>query len=92
MEIIDNIKSFFRKKNNNEATGNAPKGVCPNCWGAQEWENEYYKFKKGNNGNYDNDTYDTFIKKATRMLGKITSEGNQYVCETCKVKFDKLPG
>ncbi|RZN83332.1 MAG: hypothetical protein EVB11_05090 [Winogradskyella sp.] len=91
MSRIENIKSFFQQNESNEATGKAPKGVCPNCWGAQEWENEYYKFKKGNNGNYDNNTYDTFIMKVARMLGKIASEGNQYVCETCRMKFEKLP-
>ena len=46
MDILESIKSFFVKKSNNEETPKAPEGVCPNCWGSQDWEGEYYKFMK----------------------------------------------
>ena len=38
MNLIENIKAYFKKKSENKETGNAPEGVCPNCWGRQEWE------------------------------------------------------
>jgi len=88
MGVIENIKAFFSKKDNNEVTGEAPVGVCPNCWGAQQWENEYYEFKKGHSGNYDNDTYNSFIQDVARKLGKVTAQGNEYHCQTCMMKYN----
>ena len=33
MGIAENIKRFFKAKENKEPTGDAPDGICPNCWG-----------------------------------------------------------
>lgn len=89
MSIIENVKAYFSKKLNKEETGLAPEGVCPNCWGKQEWDGEYYKFIKGENGNPSTETYDNFIKDVTRKLDKITLKNNAYVCETCQVNHNK---
>ncbi|MFT5078110.1 MAG: hypothetical protein ACI825_000506 [Planctomycetota bacterium] len=37
MSIIQNLKDYFKKKETNLDTGSAPAGVCPNCYGKQEW-------------------------------------------------------
>jgi hypothetical protein len=89
MDVIENIKSYFNKKENNEITGPVPEGVCPNCWGRHEWDGEYYKFIKGQKDNPDKETYDNFIKKVVRMLGKVRIEKNSYYCETCHVNFER---
>jgi hypothetical protein len=47
MSIIDNIKTYFNKKKNDETTEKAPEGICPNCWGKQQWDNEFYEVMKG---------------------------------------------
>ncbi len=91
MGLIENLKLYFKKKDNNEATAQAPEGVCPNCWGKQEWDGEYYKFKKGQGGNPSEDTYNNFVQDVARKLNKITIKENSYTCETCKVSYDKLP-
>jgi hypothetical protein len=87
MGLIENLKIYFKKKDNNETKTVAPEGVCPNCWGKQEWEGEFYKFKKGNSGNYDNETYDNFVQGVARKLDKITAKDNAYICETCNLDF-----
>ena len=88
MNLIKNIKTYFKNKNDNKVTGKAPEGVCPNCWGKQEWEGEYYKFMKGENENPSTETYNSFIKDVVRKLDKITIVKNTYTCETCKTNFN----
>lgn len=87
MNILQNLKDYFNKKENNQETESAPEGVCPNCWGKQEWEGEYYKFMKGQNGNPSDDTYNNFVQDVTRKLDKITFKENSYTCETCQMKY-----
>ncbi len=39
MELVDTLINFF--KNPKEETKNqTPEGICPNCWGAQEYDNK----------------------------------------------------
>lgn len=87
MSLLENVKEFFNKKRNHEKTSDAPEGVCPNCWGKQEWEGEYYAFMKGQNDNPSKETYNNFIADVVRKLDKITIHKNTYTCETCKVKY-----
>jgi len=88
MSLIDNLKVYFSKKNNNQETGNAPMGVCPNCWGKQEWEGEYYKFMKGENANPSKEIYNSFVQDVARKLDKITIHKDSYTCETCQIKYE----
>jgi protein-arginine kinase activator protein McsA len=87
MSLIDNIKSYFNKKINNEPAGDAPGGVCPNCWGKQEWEGEFYKKIKANNITPEHNTYNSFINEVAKKLDKITLKEDTLVCETCKVSY-----
>ena len=88
MNLIENIKTYFKNKTDNKVTGIAPEGVCPNCWGKQEWEGEYYKLMKGENGNPSKNTYNSFVQDVARKLDKITINKDTYTCETCNVKYD----
>jgi len=87
VNLLDSLKSYFRKKQRNEKTENAPEGVCPNCWGSQKWDGEYYKFLKGQNANPSNDIYDNFVKEVARKLNKIQVSKDNYICETCQVNY-----
>ena len=89
MDLIESIKTYFKNKANNKETEKAPQGVCPNCWGRQEWEGEYYKFMKGENENPSTETYNTFIQDVARKLDKISINENTYTCETCQVKYQE---
>ena len=90
MNLIQNLKSYFKKKENKKETGAAPEGVCPNCWGKQEWDGEYYKFMKGQNGDPGEETYNNFVQDVARKLDKIIVKENTYTCETCNVRYGEL--
>lgn len=87
MGLIENLKTYFKSKENQKESRSAPVGVCPNCWGAQEWDGEYYKFMKGQSGNPSEDRYNNFVQEVARKLDKITVKGSTYTCETCKVNY-----
>jgi|GEM_PF-5102655 len=40
MNLIQNMKEYFKEKDTNEKTGDTPEGVCPNCWGASKYDGE----------------------------------------------------
>ncbi|MEM9143967.1 MAG: hypothetical protein AAGA86_13340 [Bacteroidota bacterium] len=87
MNIIENLSSYFGKKRNNQETGPAPEGVCPNCWGRLEWDGEYYKFMKGENGDPSMETYTSFVANVARKLDRITIKENTFTCETCQMDY-----
>lgn len=87
MSLAENIKKFFKAKENNEPTGKAPEGVCPNCWGRQEWEGNYYKIIKARNITPESNTYNNFIHEVASKLDKITLKEDTYECTTCHVKY-----
>jgi hypothetical protein len=88
MNIIENVKTYFSKKLKNEKGDVAPKGVCPNCWGKQEWDGEFYKKIKAKNITPESNTYTSFINEVVTKLDKITLKDDTYKCETCKINFE----
>ncbi|MDT0558915.1 hypothetical protein RM697_09660 [Ichthyenterobacterium sp. W332] len=88
MNLIANLKAYFSKKIDNLETGNAPNGVCPNCWGKQEWDGEFYKKIKANNITPEHHTYTSFIHEVAEKLDKIVLKEDSYECETCKTTFN----
>jgi hypothetical protein len=87
MKLFDSVATYFNKKKNNEETGLAPEGVCPNCWGKQEWEGEFFKIIKSKDAKPESKTYNNFIKEVVKKLDKITLKKDDYTCETCNVKY-----
>ena len=86
MSIAENVKRFFKAKAKNEPTDSAPEGVCPNCWGRQEWEGNYYKLMKARNITPESNTYNSFINEVVTKLDKITLKDDSYECTTCHMK------
>lgn len=55
MDIVENIVNFF-KSPPEETKGKAPKGMCPVCWGYQEYDGkirEMYKDKQIDVNNHE---------------------------------------
>jgi len=84
MSITDNLKAYFKS----ERAEQAPQGICPNCWGKQDWDGNYYTFMKGNNGKPSTDTYNTFIQDVARKLDKIELNKDTYICATCSLQYE----
>ena len=89
MNILENVKNYFSKKLNNEETDKVPEGVCPNCWGTQEWDGEFYEKIKAINITPESNTYTSFINEVVAKLDKITLKEDTYECKTCSMKYDK---
>ena len=74
MNLAENLKRFFKAKETGKTDAKAPQGVCPNCWGRQEWEGEYYKIIKARNITPESNTYNNFINDDD-MLKDVNAEG-----------------
>ncbi len=92
MRIADRLLAFLRKKEKGETKENeAPEGICPNCWGKQEYGGKFYEAVR----NYDVDINSHNPKKgwveqyAEKSLLNIElkQEGEGYVCKTCKLTY-----
>jgi len=87
--MIDTLISFF-KKSATETAGSTPEGICPNCWGKQEYDNtirELYKDQQIDVNNHQANY--AFIQDfvVTRIDGIRLKKGNQSLeCPTCKLK------
>ena len=88
MNLIQNIKDYFNSKANGNISEKAPVGICPNCWGKQEWEGEFYKQNRGNKLVGNNQTYNNFINKIVESnISGIIINKDTYQCETCNVGY-----
>ncbi|NRA13019.1 MAG: hypothetical protein HRT57_13780 [Crocinitomicaceae bacterium] len=62
-ELAQNIKNYFSKKESNDELVKAPEGMCPTCWGFNEWDNKYYEVIRDKHLTPGGDVYDSFISK-----------------------------
>ncbi|WP_291871465.1 hypothetical protein [Maribacter sp.] len=85
MGVLENVKDFFKKKLNKEETASAPEGICPNCWGRQEWEGNFYTKIVAKNITPQDATYSSFIHEVVSKLDKITLKEDMLTCETCAI-------
>lgn len=89
MNILESVKQYFGKKIKNETDVKTPEGICPNCWGKQEWDGQFYKKIVANNITPEHNEYNSFIHEVSSKLDKITLKKDTYSCETCQVSYKK---
>lgn len=89
MNIIENLKNYFTTNKSQETTAKTPEGICPNCWGKQEWDGQFYKKITANNITPEHNEYNSFIHEVASKLDKITLKKDTYTCETCQVSYKK---
>lgn len=87
MSLAENLKRFLKNKEKGDKTTVAPEGVCPNCWGRQEWGGEFYKQIKARNITPESHTYTSFINEVASKLDEIKLKEDTYECTTCHVKY-----
>ena len=85
MNLSENLKNFFKRKSNHEPTGEAPEGVCRNCWGRPDWEGNSYKLMKARNITPEATSSHSFINEVVTKLDKITLKEDSYECTTCHI-------
>jgi len=68
-------------------------GVCPNCWGVQEYDGQYTEFVKDqtkDNVNHNKQGQKAFIQQfiETNVTGiKLKKDGDKHICPMCKGKY-----
>jgi hypothetical protein len=92
MNLIDNIINFFNQPE--DATkGKTPKGICPSCWGYQEYDNKFrelYRDKQIDVNNHKE--HYMFIQDfvITNIEGIHLKEGEiKYFCPTCGMEVNE---
>ena len=87
MNLIENIISYLRNSRS-ETEGTAPEGVCPNCWGRQEYAGtirDLYEDKQIDVNNHK--AQYAFVQEfiVNRIKGITLIKGtNSYECPTCR--------
>lgn len=91
MDLINNIIQFL-KKNDKTKQDNAPEGVCPVCWGYQQYDGKIRTLLKDKqidiNNNKDSYTLiQDFMKN--HIDGIKLQEGSVESCPTCGEEHDQ---
>lgn len=82
MTLVDKIKYFFSGK---QPETKAPEGMCPTCWGYNEWDNEHYKIVRDKHFHPESDIYNSFISKIVdKHVDNTHKHENKYICTTCE--------
>lgn len=90
--MIEKLIHFF-KKSPEETKNKVPEGICPNCWGEQEFDNvirDMYKDKQIDVNNHGKNY--AFIQKfvVNRIDGIHLIKGdNGLECPTCRLRLTK---
>lgn len=86
--MINSIINLFKNKSENVAT---PEGVCPNCWGRQEYSGKFYEAVKNEGIDVNNisEKVGWIQDYADKYLSgiKMEKKGEEYVCPACKVAY-----
>ena len=83
-ELAQKIKNYFSKKENNDDSMKSPDGMCPTCWGFNEWDNEYYEVIRDKHLTAGGDVYDSFISKIVdKHVNTTHKHNNVYICTSC---------
>ena len=88
--MIEALIKFF-KKPKEETKNIPPDGLCPNCWGEQEYDNQIREMLKDKQIDVNNHAANyAFIQEfmITNLNGiKLKKGNNSLECPTCKVVY-----
>lgn len=92
MKIVDSIMSLLTSKKEPELT-DVPEGVCPNCWGQNEYGGAFYRAARGKGINANNaSAHVGWVQEyADKYLTNIAivTEPDSYVCHSCNTRHPK---
>ena len=86
--MIETLIRFFRQPKV-ETKGKVPEGICPNCWGEQEYDNmirELYIDKQIDVNNHEANyafIQDFVVNKVSGI--KLVKGNNSFECPTCSL-------
>ena len=90
MNLVTSLLEYLRASKSPDKQ-KAPEGLCPNCWGRQEYGGNFYEAVK-NHGLDVNSKYPEvgWIKDyaETHLKGiALRRERDKLVCESCKISY-----
>lgn len=90
--MIETLLNFF-KKSTKDTEGTTPEGLCPNCWGTQQYDNQIRELYKDtqidvNNHAANHAFIQDFVVKHLKGI-QLKKGKNSLDCPTCHVKYDK---
>ena len=97
MDIRKALLNFIGKKEA-PSTSNAPEGICPNCWGREEYGGQFYDRVKNENLNVNNsDSNVGWVaayanKNLSGIVLKRKGNGQELICEKCQSSFQHSDG
>ena len=92
MDIVKSLLNYLRKKNTPQEPP-APEGLCPNCWGRQEYGGHFYeRIKQENLDVTSKESNVGWINAyANKHLPGIvlqrTGNGEELICPKCKTSY-----
>lgn len=94
MSIIENIANYFQGKDK-ENLNRVPEGICPNCWGNQEYGNVIRKLYEDKQVDVNNHSaHHAFIREfvMNHISGIVLKKGNNGLeCPSCENIYEKSP-
>jgi hypothetical protein len=92
MKLVDNIIAFF-KRPQAERKGQAPEGVCVNCWGVQEYDNmirHMFREKQIDVNNHEEHYafIQDFVVKHLEGI-HLKKEDDKLTCPNCHIRYEE---
>ena len=88
--IFESLLGFLRN-NPSPGDGSTPDGLCPNCWGQQEYGGKFFEAVKNYNVDINSPNPATgWVKDyADKYLNPIAliQQDDQVVCQKCKISY-----
>ena len=91
MTIVDSIIKLLSKKADPKT---APDGICPNCWGRQEYGGHFYEAIKKQTFNIEKmednarGWIEDYVDKNLSDI-KVHPQGDGVVCDKCRISYSK---
>jgi len=90
MKLLNALLSHLKKKDTHEHE-DVPAGMCPNCWGREEYGGKFFEAVKNNVVDINHaDPHVGWIQdyanKHLKGIALVHREGN-HECDTCKISY-----
>ena len=90
LNIVESLLNYLKTKPSS-GDGSTPKGICPNCWGQQEYGGKFFEAVR----NYHVDINETdphvgWVKEYAdkNLIGiQLEPRDDQMVCQNCKITY-----
>ena len=91
MKLVQILFDFIRNKNASDINNDTPDGLCPNCWGRNEYGGKFFEAVKTHHidVNSKDDSIGWIQEYANKHLSAIElkREDDNLICQKCKLTY-----